>query len=77
MFVILRTTSDHFSKIDQYLGRYGAKKTPKSDHFMDAESIKKTLNFTTTYPVLMRSATELYLNKIFQFAKSWGITHRV
>ena len=53
------------------------KKTPKSDHFMDAESIKKTLNFTTTYPVLMRSATELYLNKIFQFAKSWGITHRV
>ena len=44
---------------------------------MDAESIKKTLNFTTTYLVLMRSITELYLNKVFQFAKSRGITHRV
>ena len=26
---------------------------------MEAESIKKTLNFTTTYPVLMKPATEL------------------
>ena len=44
---------------------------------MDAESIKNTLNFTTTYPVLMKPATELYLNKIFQFAQSWGKSHRV
>ena len=44
---------------------------------MDAESIKNTLNFTTTYPVLMKPATELYLKKIFQFAQSWGKSHRV
>ena len=44
---------------------------------MDDESIKRTLNFPTTYPVLMKAATKLYLTKIFQFAKSWGITHRV
>ena len=34
---------------------------------MDAESIKKNLNFTTTN---LRPATKLNLNKIFQFAKS-------
>ena len=28
---------------------------------MDAESIQKVLNFTTTYPVMMKLATELYL----------------
>ena len=44
---------------------------------MDVELIKKTLNFTTTYPVLMKPATELYLNKTFQFTKYWGITPRV
>ena len=44
---------------------------------MEAVSIKKTLNFTTTYLVLVKPATELYLNKNFRVAKSWGITHMV
>ena len=41
---------------------------------MGAESIQKTLNFTTTCSVLMKLTTELYLNNIFKLAKSWGIT---
>ena len=32
---------------------------------MDAESIQKKLNFTTTNPGLIKFATKLYLNKIF------------
>ena len=43
---------------------------------MDAESIKK-LKTSQPHIVLMKPATELYFNKIFQFAKSWGISHRV
>ena len=66
VFVLLRTTSGNFSKIEQFLGEYSHKNT-KRGHFMDAESIKKNLNFTTTN---LRPATKLNLNKIFQFAKS-------
>ena len=51
---------------------------------MDTESIQKTLkilNFTTTYAILMKLTTDIYiyiyLNKVFHLAKSWGVFHRV
>ena len=45
---------------------------------MDAESIQKTLkffNFTTTVAIHMKLTTDIYLNKVFHLAKSWGVTH--
>ena len=44
---------------------------------MDAESIQKTFNFTTTNDVLMKLTTYTYLNKVFYLAKSWCVTHKV
>ena len=49
-------------------------------HFMDAESIQETLktfNFTTTDATLMKLTRDIYLNKAFHLAKSWGVIHRV
>ena len=40
---------------------------------MDTESIQKTLkifNFTTTYAILMKVTTDIYLNKVFHLPKS-------
>ena len=48
--------------------------------FMDAESIQETLktfNFTTTDATLMKLTRDIYLNKAFHLAKSWGVIHRV
>ena len=47
---------------------------------MDAESIQETLkifNFTTIYAILMKLTTDIYLNKVFHLAKSWGVILRV
>ena len=47
---------------------------------MDAESIQETLktfNFTTTDATLMKLTRDIYLNKAFHLAKSWGVIHRV
>ena len=55
-------------------------KHPKRGHFMDAQSIQKTLNIfncTTTYAILMKVTTNMYLIKVFHFTKSWGVTHKV
>ena len=49
-----------------------AQKTLKRGRFMDAESIQKTFNFTTTYAILMKLTTDIYLNKVFHLAKYWG-----
>ena len=49
-----------------------AQKTLKRGHFMDAESIQKTFNFATTYAILMKLTTDIYLNKVFHLAKYWG-----
>ena len=38
---------------------------------------KKFLNFTTTYAILIKFTTDMYLNKVFRLAKSWGVTHKV
>ena len=49
------------------------------NHFMETESIQKTLkifNFTTTYAILMKLTTDIYLNKLFHLAKSWCLSHR-
>ena len=49
-----------WSKFQQYQTLFGgvrAQKIPKRGHFMDTESIQKTLNifdFTTTYAILMK-----------------------
>ena len=55
-------------------------KIPKRGHFMDTESIQKTLkilNFTTTYAIPMKLTIDIYLNKVFHLAKSWDVSHRV
>ena len=47
---------------------------------MDAESAQETLkifNFTTTYAILIKLTKNIYLNKLFHLAKSWGVIHRV
>ena len=47
---------------------------------MDSESAQETLkifNFTATYATLMELTKNIYLNKIFHLAKSWGVIHRV
>ena len=47
---------------------------------MDTESIQQILkifNFTTTYAILMKLTTDIYLNKVFHLAKSWNVSHRV
>ena len=44
---------------------------------MDAESIQKTFNVTTTNSILIKLATDIYFNKVFHLPKSWGITHKV
>ena len=47
---------------------------------MDSEVIEKTIknfNFTTTNAILIKLTTNMYLNKVFHLAKSWGVTHRV
>ena len=55
-------------------------KIPKRGHFMDTESIQKTLNilnFTTTYAILMKLTSDIYRNKVFHLAKSWDVPHKV
>ena len=50
------------------------------DHFIDAESVRKTLkihNLTTTNAILIKLTTIMYLHKTFDFAKNWSATHRV
>ena len=57
-----------------------AQKSPKSSHFMDAASPRKHLklyNLTTTNATLMNLTTIMYLHKVFNLAKDWGVTHRV
>ena len=52
---------------------------PKKGHFMDAESVQKTLkiyNLTTTYGILVKLTTIMYLHKTFHFTEKWGVTHR-
>ena len=47
---------------------------------MDAESIQKSLNIfisTTTYAILMKITADIYLSKVFQLAKYWGVSHKV
>ena len=43
---------------------------------MDAELTQK-INFTTTYAIMMELTADIYLNKVFHLAKSWGVIHRV
>ena len=61
-------------------GGVRSKKSPKWGDFMDVESIRKTLQvfkFTTTYAILMKLTTNMYLNWVFYLAQSWSATHRV
>ena len=47
---------------------------------LNAESIQKilkTFDFRTTYIILMDLTTDIYLHKIFELAKSWGVFHKV
>ena len=52
--------------LDPYFGGVRAQKPPKKDHFMDAESVCKTLeilNLTTTNAILMKLITVMYLHE--------------
>ena len=45
----------------------------------DAESIRKTFkifNLTTTNAIMGKLTTIMYLHKIFDLAKIWGVTYR-
>ena len=53
-------------------------KNPNKGHFMDTESIQKTLQiltFVTTYTILMKRTADIHLNKVFHFAEFWGVSH--
>ena len=53
-------------------------KIAKRDHIIDTGSIQqKIFNFTTTYGILMKLTTDIYLTKVFRLAKSWGVSHRM
>ena len=66
-----------WSKLQQdqtIFGGIRAQKATKRGHFMDAESIQKILKIfelTTTYAILMKLTTDIYLNKFFHLAESW------
>ena len=56
-----------------------AHKSPKSTHSMDAASLRKYFklcNLTTGNATLMNLTTIMYLHKVFNLAKDWGVTHR-
>ena len=55
-----------------------AQKPPRRGHFMDAASPRKHLkiyNLTATNATLIKLTIIMYLHKIFNFAKDWGVTH--
>ena len=54
-----------------------AQKILKKGDFMDAESMQKTFNFTTTNTILVKRTTDIYVNKVFHLAKSRSVTHKV
>ena len=73
------TSGQNLNKIKQYLGEQSLN-APKIDHFMDTESIRKTLktfNFTTTNAIPMKLTTDIYLTKVFHLPKSLGVAQRV
>ena len=56
-----------------------AQKSPKRYHFMDAALPRKHLklyNLTTTNATLMNLTAIMYLHKVFNLAKDWGVTRR-
>ena len=64
--------SDHFLKVR-------AQKNTKKGYFMGAKLVRKTLKkfyLTTTFAILKKLTTILYLYIIFNLAKRWDITHR-
>ena len=51
-----------------------SQKSPKRDHFMDAESMQKTLKMFTFHNQICYTDgtyTNIYINKVFHLAKSW------
>ena len=55
-----------------------AQKAPKEGHFMDAESVRKTLkiyNLTTANAIFMKLTTIMYLSDTFNLEKDWSVTH--
>ena len=68
-------------KISAKLDREGVRtqKLPKKGHFMDAESVRKSLKiFNLTKDECYTDKTyHNYLHKIFNLVKIWGVTHWV
>ena len=69
-----------FQQTRAIFGGEMAQKPPRRGHFMDAASPRKHLkiyNLTATNATLIKLTIIMYLHKIFNFAKDWGVTHRV
>ena len=84
VFVLFETGLDllwsKFQQDQTIFGAVKAQKITKRGHFMDAKLIQKTLkifNFTTTYAILIKLTTDIYLKKVFHLGKSWGLSHSV
>ena len=57
----------------------GTKKTPNKGHFMDADSVQKTLeifSLTTKNAILMNLTTITYLCEMFNLARNSDVTLR-
>ena len=47
---------------------------------MDTEPTQNTLKIfdvTTTYAIVMKLTTDIYLNNVVHLVKSWGLSHRI
>ena len=69
-----------WSKLQQDWAIFGgvrATKTLKRVILWMLNQYKKLLNFAATNAILIKFTTDMYLNKVFHLAKSWGVTHEV
>ena len=79
VFVLLNSLWSKFQQDGTIFGGIRARKPKKGlfHGFSINTSIFEIFNFTTTYATLMKLTTDIYLNKVFHLAKSWGVIHRV
>ena len=68
-----------FQQTQAIFGGEREQKSPKCSDFMDAALQQKHLklyNSTTTNATLINLTAIMYLHKVFNLAKDWGVTHR-
>ena len=80
VFFLLQIVSGKVSSSQTIFGGVRAQKITKMGHFMDTEPTQNTLKIfdvTTTYAIVMKLTTDIYLNNGVHLVKSWGLSHRV